>query len=74
MTTKEFKELIDGCSFDVKDDECYIGIAKVGIEASLSIEGKPELLEKTLVKLMHKFPDFGDLICNAAEAYDMDLY
>ena len=38
MTTKELKELIDGCVFDVPEGDCYIAIAKVDGEVSVSFE------------------------------------
>ena len=74
MKTKELQELIDGCTFDVEPNDCYIAIAKVGTDASISFEGNSDMLEKTLVSLMRKFPDFGDIVCNAAEAYNLDFY
>lgn len=70
MTTKEFKELIDGCIFDVPDGDCYLGMAKVGHEVSVSFEGKPETLKACLFGLMNKYEDLAEVVCDVAYVYN----
>ena len=70
MTTKELKELIDGCIFDVPKNDCYIAMAKVGGEVSVSFEGKPETLKAALFSLMNKYKDLAEVVCDAAFVYN----
>lgn len=70
MTTKEFKELIDGCIFDVPEGDCYIAIAKVDGEVSVSFEGKPETLKAVLFRLMNKYKDLAEVVTDAAFVYN----
>lgn len=70
MTTKELKELIDGCVFDVPEGDCYIAIAKVDGEVSVSFEGKAETLKAVLFGLMNKYKDLADVVSDAAFVYN----
>jgi hypothetical protein len=70
MTTKEFKELIDGCIFDVQEGDCYLGMVKVDGQVSVSFEGKPETLKAVLFSLMNKYEDLAEVVCDAAFVYN----
>lgn len=73
MTTKELKELIDGCIFDVPEGDCYLAMAKVGNEVSISFEGDKEMMVITLVALMEKYKDLAGIVCDAADIVDMEV-
>lgn len=70
MTKKEFKELIDGCIFDVPEGDWYLGMAKVDGKVSVSFEGKPETLKAVLFSLMNKYDDLAEVVCDAAFVYN----
>ena len=70
MTTKELKEMIDGCIFDVPEGDCYMSMVKVGDEVSVSFEGKPETLKAVLFRLMNKYKDLAEVVTDAAFVYN----
>lgn len=70
MNTKELKELIDGCIFDVPKDDCYLAMVKVGNEISISFEGDKDVMTACLLRLMKKYKDIAEVVIDAADAYD----
>ena len=70
MYNNELKKIIDEETINVSENDCYIAIAKVGDEASVSLEGKEEVLVGCLVGLMKKYADLREVILEAADVYD----
>lgn len=74
MTTKELKEIIDGVSMDVPQGDCYLAMAKVGNEVSVSFEGQGDMLATSLFRLMKKYKDLADVVMAAANAYETEEF
>ena len=72
MKNSELKELIDGCVIDVPKDDCFLAMAKSGVEVSVAFEGHIDMLTASMVKLMKKYKDLATIICCAADSYEMD--
>lgn len=72
MTTKELKEIIDGVNMDVPQGDCYLAMAKVGNEVSVSFEGQGDMLATSLFRLMKKYKNLADVVMAAADAYEAE--
>lgn len=72
MNTEELKELIDGCIFDVPAGDCYLAMAKVGNEVSISFEGEKDVLKACMLRLMKKYKVMAEVVTEVADDYDME--
>ena len=72
MNTEELKELIDGCIFDVPEGDCYLAMAKVGNEVSISFEGDKDVLKVCMLRLMKKYKVMAEVVTEVADDYDME--
>lgn len=70
MYNTELKRIIDEEEIVIAENDCYVAIAKVGDEASVSLEGKSEIIVGSLVVLMKKYPYLRDVVLEAADLYD----
>lgn len=70
MYNTELKRIIDEEEIVISGNDCYLALAKVGDEASVSLEGKSEIIVDSLVSLMKKYPDLKDIVLEAADLYD----
>lgn len=72
MKVSELKEIIDGVIMDVPQGDCYLAMAKVGNEVSVSFEGQGNMLATSFLNLMKKYKDLADVVMAAAEAYEKE--
>ena len=72
MKVNELKELIDGCIIEVPKDDCFLAMAKSGVEVSVAFEGQLDMLTASLVRLMKKYKDLATIVCCAADDYEME--
>lgn len=72
MKVSELKEIIDGVIMEVPKGDCYLAMAKVGNEVSVSFEGQGNMLATSLLNLMKKYKDLADVVMAAAEAYEKE--
>lgn len=72
MKVSELKEIIDGVSMDVPQGDCYLAMAKVGNEVSVSFEGQGDMLATSLFRLMKKYKNLADVVMAAADAYEAE--
>lgn len=70
MYNNELKRIIDEEEIVIAEKDCYVALAKVGDEASVSLEGNEEVIVETLVALMKKYPDFREVVLEAADLYN----
>lgn len=70
MKVSELKEIIDGGIMEVPKGDCYLAMAKVGNEVSVSFEGQGNMLATSLLNLMKKYDNLAEVVLAAAEAYE----
>ena len=70
MYNTELKRIIDEEEIVISEKDCYVALAKVGDEASVSLEGNEEVIVETLVALMKKYPDLREVVLEAADLYN----
>lgn len=70
MYNNDFKKILEEEPIIVSENDCYLAISKVGYKASVSLEGKEEILVGCLVNLMKKYADLREVILEAADVYD----
>lgn len=69
MKVSELKEIIDGVNMDVPQGDCYLAMAKVGNEVSVSFEGQGDMLATSLFRLMKKYDNLAEVVLAAADVY-----
>lgn len=74
MKVSELKEIIDGVNMDVPQGDCYLAMAKVGNEVSVSFEGQGDMLATSLFRLMKKYKKLADVVMAAADAYEAEEF
>lgn len=72
MKVSELKGIIDGAVMDVPEGDCYLAMAKVGNEVSVSFEGHGDMLATSLFNLMKKYKDLAEVVMTAADAYETE--
>lgn len=70
MYNNDFKNILDKEPIIVSQNDCYLAFSKVGSEASVSLEGKEDVLVSCMVDLMKKYADFREIVLEAADIYN----